>query len=148
MDLIKFENLIKKLLCLLASCEGIIVWNSSALLVYEDVCNFLGCNVMRQDHFEGLKCWRLNKFEFRIFAFQIVKYRWHLDRQRLFVISLHHTAHNFWDHGSVCFHTFARFFSKYEQEILCNLLCAIIKILSCNKFLLELFLDFPFEILS
>ena len=79
MDFIKFENLIEKLLCLLASCEGIIVWNSSALLVYEDVCNFFGRNVMRQDHFEGLECWRLNKFEFCISAFQVVEYRWHLD---------------------------------------------------------------------
>ena len=95
MDFIEFKNLIEELLGLLTSYEGIIVWSSSALLVYEDVCNFLGCNVMRQDHFEGLECWRLNKFEFRIFAFQIVKYCWHLDRQGLFVISLHHTAHNF-----------------------------------------------------
>ena len=95
MDLIEFENFIEELLGLLTSYEGIIVRNSSALLVNENISDFLCCNVMRQDHFEGLERWRLNKFEFCIFAFQIVKYCGHLDRKGLFVISLHHTAHNF-----------------------------------------------------
>ena len=95
MDLIEFKNFIEELLGLLTSYEGIIVWNSSALLVYEDVSYFLGCNVMGQDHFEGLERWRLNEFEFCISAFQIVKYCGNLYRQGLFIISLHHTAHNF-----------------------------------------------------
>ena len=95
MDFIEFKNLIEELLGLLTSYEGIIVWNSSALLVNENISDFLCCNVMRQDHFEGLERWRLNEFELCISAFQIVEYCGNLYRQGLFIISLHHTAHNF-----------------------------------------------------